>query len=198
MQMSLEKHPELPDVPLVMDFAKNDDDVRVLELIYSRQVMGRPFVAPPDVPDERIKALRAAFAATMKDPKFLADAKKQDLEITPVSGEGINKLIDRIYSSSPKVVAMAKEAVESEKKTQVTKKEVPVETVSGTIAAVENGGRELQFKFKDKTHKVKVSGSRTKVMIGGKEAKRKGIKVGMACDVSYQGDGTEAKQIACK
>ncbi len=198
VQMSLEKHPDLPNVPLIMDFAKDEDDTKALELIYARQVMGRPFVAPPDVPADRAKALRDAFMATMKDPKFLADAEKQDLEITPVSGAGIHKLIDRIYTSSPRAIALAKEAVTSEKKTQITKKDIPVNTVSATIASVEDGGREIHFKVKNEVHQVSVSGSRTSVSVGGKESSRGAIKEGMMCDVSYQGDGSEAKKIACK
>lgn len=198
VQMSLQKHPELPDVPLVMEFANSDDDRKAMEVIFARQVMGRPFAAPPGVPADRLKALREAFMATMKDPQFLADAAKQNLEVTPVSGEGVDKLLASIYNSSPQAVALAKDAVTSAKKTQITKKNIPVQTVSTTITDIKKGGRVLHFMVKGKNHKTKVSGSRTKVTIGGKEGSRKGIKVGMACDVSYQGNGTEAKKIACK
>jgi len=198
-QISTEKHEELPDVPLIMDFVKDPDDRRAMELIFARQVMGRPFVAPPGVPAARVRALRAAFNATVKDPEFLAETGKQDLEVNPVTGERIAKLLDEIYASSPRAIALAKEAVTSEAKTQITKKKQDlVETVSTTIAKIENGGRELQFKNKDKVHKVRISGSRTKLTVGGKNASRKDIKVGMACDISYQGDGSEAKNIACQ
>jgi tripartite-type tricarboxylate transporter receptor subunit TctC len=76
MQMSTAKHPDLPDVPFVMDFAKTERDKQVLGLIFARQAWGRPFLAPPGVPEDRAKALQVAFMATMEDPEFLADARK--------------------------------------------------------------------------------------------------------------------------
>lgn len=107
LQLSLEKHPELPNVPSVMDFAKTEEQKRVLELIFARQVMGRPVLAPPGLPADRVKALRAAFDATMKDPKFLAEAEKGNWEITPVSGEEIERLMARIYATPPAIVELA-------------------------------------------------------------------------------------------
>ena len=88
VQLSLAKHPDLPDVPLVMDFAKSDEQQQIFKLIFARQVMGRPYLAPPGVPKDRADALRKAFMDTMKDPEFLAEAEKAQLEITPVSGDG--------------------------------------------------------------------------------------------------------------
>ena len=76
VQLSLDKHPDLPDVPLVMDFAKTDEQKQIFKLIFARQVMGRPFVAPPGMPKDRADALRKAFDDTMKDPEFLADAAR--------------------------------------------------------------------------------------------------------------------------
>lgn len=198
VQISLEKHPELAHVPLITEFTKDPDDLKAMEVIFSRQVMGRPFTAPPGIPAERLKALRDGFMATMKDPQYVADAQKQDLEITPVSGAEMSKLVERVYGSSARAIALAQEAVISESKTQISKKEVSLTTVSGTIAAVEKGGREIRFQVKDKTHKAKVSGSRTKITVGGKDSSRKAIKAGLVCDISYTGDGSEAKDIACK
>ena len=74
VQLALEKHPDLPDVPLVIDLAKTDEQRQILKLIFARQVMGRPFLAPPGVPTDRADALRKAFMDTMKDKEFLADA----------------------------------------------------------------------------------------------------------------------------
>ena len=68
VQLSLSKHPDLADVPLVMDFAKSEDQQQIFKLIFARQVMGRPYLAPPGVPKERADALRKAFMDTMKDP----------------------------------------------------------------------------------------------------------------------------------
>jgi len=100
MQYSLSKHHDLPNVPLVMDLAKNDEQRTTLKLIFGRQVMGRPFAAPPGVPKDRTEALRKAFAETMADPAFLAEAEKVKLEITPVSGEQIASLVQEVYANT--------------------------------------------------------------------------------------------------
>jgi hypothetical protein len=105
------KHPDLTDVPLIMDLAETDEQRKVLRMIFSRQTLGRPFVAPPEVPEDRVQALRDAFMATLKDPDFLADAQKADLEITPVSGENVQKLVAEIYETPPELAAKAAELV---------------------------------------------------------------------------------------
>ncbi len=109
MQLSLQKHPDLPDVPLITELAKTDEQRALLRLIFARQALGRPFLAPPDVPADRVAALRAAFMATMKDPAFVAETAKAQLEITPVSGEAVQKLVDDIYRTPPAIVKKAAE-----------------------------------------------------------------------------------------
>ncbi len=86
LQLSTEKLGELPDIPTLLEVAPAGDQQAALKLIISRQMMARPYVMPPGVPPERVKAMRAAFDATMKDPEFLADAQRQDLEVRPLSG----------------------------------------------------------------------------------------------------------------
>jgi len=88
MQYSLGKHADLPNVPLVMDLAETDEQRTILKLIFGRQVMGRPFAAPPGVREDRVDALRDAFMETMADKEFLAEAEKAKLEIRPVSARG--------------------------------------------------------------------------------------------------------------
>jgi tripartite-type tricarboxylate transporter receptor subunit TctC len=109
-QLSLSKHPELPDVPLVMDLAKNDEQRAILKMVFARQVMGRPYLAPPDLPADRAAMLRKAFMDTMHDKDFLADADKSQLEINPVSGEDVEKLVKEVYATSPDIIAKAKAA----------------------------------------------------------------------------------------
>ncbi len=99
MQVSLEKDPTLPDVPLITDLATSAADRQILELVLVQQVMGRPILAPPGIPAARVKALRDAFDATMKDPEFLAASDKQKLEINPVGGAHINELLERVYAT---------------------------------------------------------------------------------------------------
>jgi tripartite-type tricarboxylate transporter receptor subunit TctC len=111
VQLSLEKHADLPDVPLIMDMVKSREQRDVLKLVFARQVMGRPFLAPPGVPAERLAALRRAFMDTMQDKAFLAEAEKIKLEITPVSGEAVQKLVAEIYATPPEIVKQAAQAV---------------------------------------------------------------------------------------
>ena len=113
VQLALEKARDLPDVPLIVDKAQTEAQRQILKLIFSRQTMGRPFVAPPEIPADRRDALRAAFDQTMKDPGFLADAEKSRIEINPVAGAAIDALVKDLYRTPPDVVAEARKAVES-------------------------------------------------------------------------------------
>ena len=99
MQMSLFKHPDLPDVPLMVDLAPNDTARAVFELVTITGELGRPFLTAPDVPAERVKALRAAFDATMKDPEFLAEAAKIQKEIHPIHWEEMDQLVKRVLNA---------------------------------------------------------------------------------------------------
>ncbi len=107
LQLGLRKHPDLPDVPLVMDLPLPDESKAILKLVFARQVMGRPFTAPPGIPADRLAALRRAFDETMKDPAFIADAEKSQLEINPVSGEDVQKLVVDLYKTSPEIARKA-------------------------------------------------------------------------------------------
>jgi tripartite-type tricarboxylate transporter receptor subunit TctC len=196
-QVSLAKHPDLPNVPLVTEFATKKSQRDILELVLSPQAMGRPFLAPPRVPTDRIAALQAAFDAAMKDKQLLADAKKRKVEINPMNGKGIEKLIKKIYAIPKDVVAAAQDALKRTDKIETKVIKVPVVTVKTVLTGIKRGGRQLSFKVKGKTHKVRVSGGRTKVSIGGTKSKRKNLKVGMTCAVSYQGDGSVAKSVKC-
>jgi tripartite-type tricarboxylate transporter receptor subunit TctC len=111
LQFSVEKHPDLPNVPTVMELARTDKERDALELILAGQAMGRPFAAPPGVPADRVEALRRGFDATMKDPAFVADAEKQKLELQPVSGEKIQALVKKMFTAPPDVVEAAIKAI---------------------------------------------------------------------------------------
>lgn len=111
VQMALEKHPDLPDVPLVMDLAETDEQRQALQLILARQTVGRPYAAPPGVPEERVEALRDAFLATLRDPDFLAEAQQANLEVNPVSGAAVSELLVSVYQTPEEIVASAREAI---------------------------------------------------------------------------------------
>jgi tripartite-type tricarboxylate transporter receptor subunit TctC len=101
-------HPELPHVPLMMSLAKSEPEREALDLLFSRQEMGRPFAAPPGLPPARLASLRRAFDATMRDPLFLADAAKRQFELDPKRGEDVEKIVARIAATPPDVVARVK------------------------------------------------------------------------------------------
>jgi tripartite-type tricarboxylate transporter receptor subunit TctC len=107
----MKRHAELPGVPGVYDFAKSNDDRRVLDLLFGWRVLGRPVAAPPGVPDERLAALRKAFDVATKDQRYVAEAAKAKLDIEPASGAEVSKLVARLFSSSKDIVKRAADAV---------------------------------------------------------------------------------------
>ena len=112
VQAAFRKEPEIgPDVPLVMEQAKSAEQTQILKLILAAQEMARPFAAPPGIPDDRKAALIAAFDATMKDPEFLAEAKKLNLDVAPVGAAALDKLLAELYATPKDVVKKASEAI---------------------------------------------------------------------------------------
>ncbi|MCC6890760.1 MAG: hypothetical protein IT536_19720 [Hyphomicrobiales bacterium] len=109
LQVALDKHPDLPNVPLAINLARNDEQRQVIRLLSARQVMGRPYIAPPGVPAERVVALQKAFVAAMASKELQDDARKMRLEINPVSGPDLAKLVKELYGTPPTVVRKAAE-----------------------------------------------------------------------------------------
>jgi tripartite-type tricarboxylate transporter receptor subunit TctC len=107
IQMGLSRLPDLPDVPSAMDLVANEEDRQVLELILIPQEMGRPFVAPPGVPAERLAILRRAFEATWNDPDYLAEAKRLQMEIEPMTGADMQALLERAYGRPQNIISRA-------------------------------------------------------------------------------------------
>jgi tripartite-type tricarboxylate transporter receptor subunit TctC len=111
---SLQKAADIPpEVPLILDLARSDEQRTILRLHLAGQFFGRPFFAPPGIPDERRTALRAAFDATMKDPDFVAEALASRLEVSPASGAEIDRLLAEIYATPRDVVDKARAAIKN-------------------------------------------------------------------------------------
>ena len=110
IQAALEKDPALPDVPMLLDKARDEHMRQLLTLLLAPQDMARPFAAPPGVPADRARLLQAGFAATMKDPEFLAEAKKLGLDVLPVTPEAISALLARVYDTPPDILREAAHA----------------------------------------------------------------------------------------
>jgi tripartite-type tricarboxylate transporter receptor subunit TctC len=111
VQASFKKVPELADVPLAMEQTKDKEKLQILKLILAAQQMARPFAAPPGIPADRKAALVKAFDETMKDPEYLADAKKLDIDVNPVSGKELEELLAELYATPKDVVKKAGEAI---------------------------------------------------------------------------------------
>ncbi len=107
VQAAFKKSPDLPDVPLVVDQTKDQEKLQIFKMFLAAQEMARPFAAPPGVPADRLNALRAAFDATMKDPEYLAEAKKSRIDVNPVSGAEIDKLLAELYATPKDVIKKA-------------------------------------------------------------------------------------------
>ncbi len=103
-QGGAEPNPELDGVPFVLDLALTGEQRQALEFLYAGQGIGRPFVAPPDLPPDRLKMLRDAFKATMTDPAFVAEAQKSKLDLEPEDGEHLAVLIAKIYATPKPIV----------------------------------------------------------------------------------------------
>jgi tripartite-type tricarboxylate transporter receptor subunit TctC len=110
-QWALRKHPEMPDVPLILDQAKTPEQKQSLDLALARLEFGRPFFMPPNVPAERVNAIRRAFDAVMKDKEFRDEADKLKIEIDPLGGEQVAALIEQIYKTPAATVERVRDAM---------------------------------------------------------------------------------------
>ena len=104
LAIGLAPNPELTGLPAVTDLARDDEQREILKIILAPTIAGRPFAAPPGVPSERLAALRAAFAATLRDPTFIEDAKRLRVEISPFQGAEMDALMRDIFTASPKLI----------------------------------------------------------------------------------------------
>jgi tripartite-type tricarboxylate transporter receptor subunit TctC len=103
-QFGLRKHPELRNIPLLLDSAKTPEDKAALRLVFSSQEVGRPWVAPEGVPPKTVAILRKAFDDTMADPEFQADAAKRKLDLEPTSGKELQQVVEDIFKTPPAIV----------------------------------------------------------------------------------------------
>jgi tripartite-type tricarboxylate transporter receptor subunit TctC len=111
---ALEKAADIPaDVPLVIDKAQTDEQKQILRVHLAAQALGRPFAAPPEIPADRKAALRKAFDETMKDPDFIAETTKVRLEVSPMTGAGIDRVLAEVYALPKELIEKAKAAVKN-------------------------------------------------------------------------------------
>lgn len=194
----LSRDPAIPaNIPMVGDLAENQTQRDIMELAFAPQEMARPILAPPKIPADRLKILRDAFDATMADPEFLAEAKRRKIDISPISGDAVQKLVASLMAKPADVVNATIEAISRKDRMEVQFKKQEIVEVKASIEGIKRGGRVLSFKDKGKAQEVRMSGSRSKVKIGGKDAKRGDIKVGMNCVITHTGNKSTAKSVVC-
>jgi tripartite-type tricarboxylate transporter receptor subunit TctC len=112
-QYGLKRYSELADVPTMLELAKSDADRQAMTMLFARTEYGRPYFLPPDVPVERVAALRRAFDATMKDPAFVAEAAKLQFDVNPLTGEQVQALVVQLAATPREVVARVRAALEA-------------------------------------------------------------------------------------
>ncbi|MDH3240057.1 MAG: tripartite tricarboxylate transporter substrate-binding protein [Alphaproteobacteria bacterium] len=196
IQTGLKKEADLPDVPLLKDLATNPEDKAVLEYVSKAIAVGRPIAVAQGVPMDRVTALRAAFDATLVDPKFKDEAEKQRAEIAPMSGVEMQKLVTDLVDAPEDLRAKVLAAIDP-KRAKATKRQVTLIKVTATLDGIGKKGRTIMFKNAGKSANARVT-SRSKIKIAGKKAKRGALKTGMNCTIAYEGDGALAHQVTCK
>ena len=114
-QLAPKKHPTVPaDVPLAGDLAQSEEDRKALDLIAISTTLARPYLAPPGLPPERLRALRDAFMATMRDPEFLSEMAKLQLTVDPVSGDEMEKAVREAYELPDSLIQRVRQALSNE------------------------------------------------------------------------------------
>jgi len=207
VQISLHPDKEMSKmgVPLLSDVLTKDqlakgvtlEDARLyFRLTVIPPIMGRPFAMAADVPKARADAMRKAFVAMTKDPAFLKDAKRLKRDIELVTGEEIKKILADLSKTPQAKLTAFNEMFKF--KGPVEKVVLPIVVHSGKVVGLKRDGRRVIIDYKGKKVTARVSGSHTKLIVDGKKAKRKAIKVGMVCEAHYYGPNTQAKELICK
>jgi tripartite-type tricarboxylate transporter receptor subunit TctC len=110
-QVGPRRETDLPDPPLLTELAQNEEQKQILEVVSGDAAVGRPVLTTPDVPADRLRALRKAFDDTMRDPTFREAAKKANMYFNPIGGEELQQIVGRIVSPSPQVIERVKEVI---------------------------------------------------------------------------------------
>jgi tripartite-type tricarboxylate transporter receptor subunit TctC len=187
------RHPELSDVPTARELASSDDDRNLIGLLEAPFFMARPFAAPPDMDPKIVKILRKAFMDAHNSPAYLKDAKKLHLSVSPMDGEGVQKVVEEI-GKMPRALYTRYSALLKNPNSPL--RTVKWQIVDGKISKLQKKGR-FQFTAGGKTMKSRMTGGYTQVMIDGKKAKTKSIKAGMNCKIWWEGKGSYAGKMEC-
>jgi len=181
LQIGGKATPELGNAPIASDIITEGEGAAIIALIGSQAELARLTAAPPGVPTDRAAVLVAAYKSALEDAELLAQAKKVGRPIEPLFGTDVGDQIIRALDQSPQTVALV---------TSVLSEKPKGDQVKTALLSVTPDGKNISFNDAGgKAIESKVSGSRTKITIGGKEANRKNLQAGMACDIVYKPGG---------
>ena len=171
------------------NYAKTKETKNILKLMTNMGNLSRIVAGPPNIPKDRLDALRSVFRASVESKKFIASAAKAGRKTVPAYGDDVRKMVVTLLDQPAEIVTLLN---------KISNVKVAMVKHSGAVSKTKRGGRRISIMYKGKEVKAKVSGSRTTVTVNGKNAVRKKIKVGMKCTFTYPGPGKEAKRIDCK
>jgi len=179
------------DVPQLSTLVQDADAKALVALIQSQSDLSRFTAGPPNIPADRLEALRAAYKQAMEDKDLQARAEKGGRPVEPAYGEDVARLVKEAMNQPPKTIALLAAALDVK---------APTLKAVGPLLDVEDKGRKITFADAGgKKITAEPSGSRTKITIAGKEAKRDDLKTGLTCDITYKGEGDfEPSIIDCK
>lgn len=194
MQFATKKRlPEFPDVPTAQELVTNDEDRALITMLEAPFFMARPFAAPPGLPADRIKTLREAFMKTHDDARYKEEAKKLRLLVSASSGEEVQQLVEELGKMPRKLYARYN-AILANPKSKLRK--VNWIKISGVVTKTGKRGR-FSFKADGKEHKARMRGSYTHVKINGQKAKSGAVKVGMNCNIWWEGPKSTPGRVEC-
>lgn len=179
----------LPNVPDAADYAKTPLQKALSIMMENQGKLARITAGPPKMVPDRLKALRTSYREAVTSKQLIEEATRAKRTVDPLIGEDVRQAIVSILNQPPAILEMLQ---------GLANVKVAMSKHTGKVTKLKRGGRQIYISYKGKDVWAKVSGSRTKVTVGGKKAKRKAVKVGMTCTFTYPRANTEAKNIDCK
>jgi tripartite-type tricarboxylate transporter receptor subunit TctC len=177
------------DVPQIASFAEASEAKQLIALIQSQGDLGRLTAGPPAIPARQLDALRAAYKASLEDKELRGKLVKGGFSAEPAYGEEVAKMVVAALHQTPQTVALLKEALEAKPETA---------KVTGPLVSVQDDGRKIVIKASDgKEMTLEPSGSRTKIMVSGKETPRNDLKAGQTCEIVLAPGSSEPSAITC-
>jgi tripartite-type tricarboxylate transporter receptor subunit TctC len=192
VQFANTRDPDAKDTPTASELLSDSGMKQLAALVTVAQgEIHRITALPPKVPAARLAFLRTVYKKAHEDKNFNDEAKKADRPLNPLFGEDVDKAIQGVANPAPKVAALLNEAMHPKEKVEYLRH-------TGPITQLKNGGREMVLKHEGQEVAAKISGSRTKITMGGNPGKRGDVKAGMTCTFVYLRPGAEAREVNCK